>query len=48
MGMTDMQFKAFLRLAIRDLEDLMNAGTAQEKDKIAAKLLEDYKKSLED
>ena len=48
MGMTDVQFKAYLRLAIRRLEEALQADTPEKKDEIIKALAEDYKKTLED
>lgn len=51
MGMSDMsdaQFKAFLRVALRDLTDALEAATPKEKDKIIKSLAEDFQKTLED
>ena len=48
MGMSDAQFKAFLRVALRDLMDALNAATPEEKDKIIKSLASDFQKTLED
>lgn len=48
MGMSDAQFKAFLRVALRDLTDALEAATPEEKDKIIKSLAEDFQKTLED
>lgn len=48
MGMSDAQFKAFLRVALRDLTDALNAVTPEEKDQIIRLLAEDFQKTLED
>lgn len=46
--MSDAQFKAFLRVALRDLTDALEAAAPEEKDKIIKSLAEDFQKSLED
>ena len=38
MGMSDAQFKALLRVALRDLMDAIKAATPEEKDKIIQSL----------
>ena len=48
MGMSDAQFKAFIRVALRDLQDALAAATPEEKDKIIKRLAEDFQKTLED
>lgn len=48
MGMSDAQFKAFLRVALRDLTDALNAATPEKKDEIIKSLAEDFQKTLED
>lgn len=48
MGMSDAQFKAFLRVALRDLMDALSAATPEEKDEIIKSLANDFQKSLED
>lgn len=48
MGMSDAQFKAFLRVALRDLTDALKAATPEEKDRIIKSLADDFQKSLED
>ena len=48
MGMSDAQFKAFIRVALRDLEDALKAATPEEKDRIIKALSEDFQKTLED
>ncbi len=48
MGMSDAQFKAFIRVALRDLQDALAAATPEEKDKIIKMLAEDFQKTLED
>ena len=48
MGMSDAQFKAFLRVALRDLMDAIKAATPEEKDKIIQSLADDFEKTLED
>ena len=48
MGMIDAQFKAFLRVALRDLMDAIEATTPEEKDAIIKSLAEDFQKMLED
>lgn len=48
MEMSDIQFKAFLRLVIRDLTDALNAATPEEADKILKALISDLQQTLED
>ena len=48
MGMSDAQFKAFLRVALRDLTDALEAETPEEKDRIIKSLAEDFRRTLED
>lgn len=48
MGMSDAQFKAFIRVALRDLKDALEAATPEEKDAIIRALSEDFQKTLED
>ncbi len=48
MGMSDAQFKAFIRFVLRDLTDALDAETLEEKDRIIKSLAEDFQKSLED
>lgn len=48
MGMSDAQFKAFLRVALRDLMDALEAKTMEEKDEIIKSLADDFRKTLED
>lgn len=48
MGISDAQFKAFLRVALRDLTDALEVATPEEKDRIIKSLAEDFQKSLED
>ena len=48
MGISDAQFKAFLRVALRDLTDALEVATPEEKDRIINSLAEDFQKSLED
>ena len=48
MGMSDAQFKAFLRVALRDLMDAIEATTPEEKDAIIKSLADDFQKTLED
>lgn len=48
MEMSDIQFKAFLRLVIRDLTDALNAATPEETDRILKALMSDFQKTLED
>ena len=45
---SDVQFKAFLRLVIRDLTDALNAATPEETDRILKALMSDFQKTLED
>ena len=42
MGMIDAQFKAFLRVALRDLMDAIEATTPEEKDAIIKSLADDF------
>ncbi|MDY4232102.1 MAG: hypothetical protein SOX74_08490 [Candidatus Faecousia sp.] len=48
MGMSDAPFKAFLRVALRDLMDAIEATTPEEKDAIIKSLADDFQKTLED
>ncbi len=48
METSDVQFKAFLRLAIRDLTDALNSAAPEEADKILKALISDLQRSLED
>lgn len=48
MGISDAQFKAFLRVALRDLTDALEVAALEEKDRIIKSLAEDFQKSLED
>lgn len=48
MVMSDSQFKAFIRVCIRDLIDAINAKTPEEKNEIIRQLLEDFQRTLED
>ena len=42
MGMSDAQFKAFLRVALRDLTEALQAATPEEKDAIIKALADDF------
>lgn len=48
MEMSDIRFKAFLRLVIRDLTDALNAATPEEETRILKALVSDLQKTLED
>lgn len=48
MGTSDAQFKAFLRVALRDLTDALEAATPEEKDKVIASLAKDFRRTLGD
>lgn len=48
MEMSDAQFKAFIRVALRDLQEALAAVTPEEKDRIIKLLAEDFQKTLED
>lgn len=43
MGMSDAQFKAFLRVALRDLTEALQAATPEEKDAIIKALADDFR-----
>ena len=46
MGMTDLQFKSWLKQIIRGLEDAKNETTKEETDKKLIELLKDLKEDL--
>ena len=48
MGMTDLQFKAFLRGLLADLERVKETPGAEEKDKELEAIIELHRKALED
>lgn len=47
MGMTDLQFKSWLKQIIRNLEDAKEESTKEDTDKKITKLLNDLKEDLQ-
>lgn len=48
MGQTDKQFCAFLRMIIRDLDDIHDEKDLEKKQKLIEVLKDDLQKTLED
>lgn len=47
MGMTDLQFKSWLKQLIRNLEDARGESTKEETDRKLAELLDDLREDLQ-
>ena len=47
MGMTDLQFKSFLKQLIRNIEDAMGSQTREEVEERLEELLKDLKEDLQ-
>ena len=48
MGMTDSQFKAFIRLLLDDLMEIQAEKNPEKRDEKTKKLIENLQKTLED
>ena len=48
MGMTDSQFKAFVRFMIRDVKEAKEETDAEKRNKILDDILKDLQNTLED